>query len=111
MRADPADWEPTRATVARWSAVVGRLAQDAAPPAGHLWHAALRPGVRGLTTGRLGPALADGPSYELGFDFAAHELVATGGDGRRAAFALTDPETLNGFESRLDAALAEIGVG
>jgi hypothetical protein len=110
MRADPGNWEPTRATVARWSAVVGRLAQDAAPPAGHLWHAALRPGVRGLVTGRLGPALADGTSFELGFDFASHELVATGGDGRRAAIGLADPETLAGFEPRLAAALAEIGV-
>ncbi|MEL6442737.1 MAG: DUF5996 family protein [Bacteroidota bacterium] len=80
-----ADWEPTYATLHRWTQIVGKVRLAAMPWTNHAWHTPLYVTPRGLSTG-LVPH--DAASFELAFDFVDHRLHLTTEDGRAASFNL-----------------------
>ena len=101
------DWETTRDMLHLAAQVVGKVKLASTPPRNHLWHAALYPGVTGLTTGRIGL----GPlRFALDLDLVAHELVLRTGDGGRDGFALGDGLSVAEFDRRLHELLANAGV-
>jgi len=101
------DWETTRDTLHLWAQVVGKVKLASTPPSNHLWHAALYPGVCGLTTGRVGLGRL---RFSIEVDLVAHELAVRAGDGRTAAFALEDGLSVADFDRRLHELLERFGV-
>jgi hypothetical protein len=97
------DWEATRDTLHLWLQVVGTVKLGTAAPRNHLWHAALYPGVRGLTTGRLGRGAV---RFAIEVDLVDHRLAVRSGDGREGAFELADGLSVAEFDRRLRALLA-----
>ena len=101
-------WQTTRDTLHLWAQVVGKVKLASTPPRNHLWHAALYPGVTGLTTGRIGL----GPlRFALDLDLVGHELVLRTGDGARDGFALADGLSVAEFDKRLHELLHRAGLG
>jgi hypothetical protein len=99
-------WEPTKLTLHLWAQIVGKVMLATAAPRNHWWHAALHPGVRGLTTGRLDH---DGRTFAIDFDFVDHAVRARTLE-RTEGFALDDGLSVAGFDERLHSLLAELGV-
>jgi hypothetical protein len=101
-----ADWRPTKDTLHLYAQIVGKVRLATAPPRNHWWHVPLYVDVRGLTTGPLRGAT----TFEIAFDLVGHELVARTIDRNTSAFPLVDGLSVAGFDVRLHAALAELGV-
>jgi hypothetical protein len=89
-----------------WLQIVGKIRLVQTPWINHSWHVTLRVSARGLTT----PLIAHGAlSFQIEFDFIAHQLQIEVSDGRRAGFAL-EPQTTAAFYRRLMGALADLGL-
>jgi hypothetical protein len=99
-----AAWEPTKWTLHLWAQIVGKVMLATAAPRNHWWHAALRPDVRGLTTGRLD---RDGRTFAIDFDFVDHALQVRTAE-RTEGFPLEDGLSVAGFDERLHGLLARL---
>jgi hypothetical protein len=102
-----ADWRATRDTLHLFTQVLGKIRLATTAPRNHWWNVPLYVDVRGLTTRRLHHR---GTTFEITIDFVDHALVVRTGDGRASAFALGDGLSVSGFDERVHAALAELGV-
>lgn len=73
-----ASWRDTCATLHMWTQIAGKIRLACTPLVNHWWNVPLYVTARGLTTSRIpyGPR-----SFELRFDFLAHELVLETSDG------------------------------
>jgi hypothetical protein len=100
------DWRDTRDTLHMWTQIVGKIRLKLAPPVNHWWGAALQLCARGLTTL---PMPYGGASFEMMFDFCAHELQIRTSDNRMAVVTLA-PRTVADFYAATMRALAELGV-
>ena len=78
-------WEDTRATLHRWTQIVGKTRLALSPPENHYWHVTLYVTSRGLTTS---PIPHRGRTFEIEFDFIDHELIARTSDGGRGRIPL-----------------------
>jgi len=101
-----AAWEPTKQTLHLWLQIVGKVKLAATPKRNHWWHAALQPGVRGLTTGRM--RLHD-TAFAIDLDFVAHELRVRAADGRTESLRLEDGLSVATFDAQLHALLRSLG--
>jgi len=101
-----AQWEPTRATLHMWTQIVGKIRLALAPYANHFWQVPLYVGPRGLTTSAIP---YDGESFEIRFDFLAHELVLEKSDGVVRSLRLA-PRSVADFHAELLATLRAIGI-
>ena len=100
-----ADWQPTAAALHLYLQIVGKYRLARSPWVNHSWHATLYVTPRGLTTSMI----PDGSGgIEVSFDFAAHVLRGTCGDGRALEFAL-QPMTVAEFHGRFRDMIAELG--
>jgi len=100
------DWQPTYATLHRWTQMVGKIRLAAMPALNHSWHVTLYVTPRGLTT--LAMPHASG-AFQIDFDFVAHELRIGTDAGSVRALALR-PRTVADFHAELMATLAAMDI-
>jgi hypothetical protein len=82
-----ADWEPTYATLHRWTQIVGKTRLALAPMQNHWWHVTLYLTARGLTT--LPMPYGD-RTLDVEFDFVDHMLVLRTSDGATRTLPLVE---------------------
>src|SRR5262245_30098779 len=99
-------WPDTLATLHMWTQIVGKIRLKLAPPVNHWWGAAFQLSARGLTT--LSTPY-EGGSFEMTFDFCAHELQIRVNDTRMKAVKL-QPKSVADFYADTMAALAGLGI-
>lgn len=102
-----AGWRPTKETLHLFAQIVGKVRLATTPPRNHWWHASLYVDVRGLTTG---PMRRGDTTFDIALDLVDHQFVVQTMDGRTRTFALKDGLSVAEFDSRLHAALTDLGV-
>ncbi len=103
----PSDsWQPTRDTLHLWTQIVGKVRMAHAPLVNHWWNVTLYVTPTGLTTTSI-PYGAR--SFQIDFDFNAHELVVTTSDGQRGSVVL-EPKTVADFYAEVMRTLDDLGL-
>lgn len=100
------DWKDTCATLHMWTQVVGKVRLALAPMTNHWWQVALYVTCRGLTTS---PIPYGTRMFQIDFDFVAHRLSITTGDGVSESFALT-PRPVAEFYREVMGRLHALGI-
>ncbi len=72
------EWQPTAETLHMWTQIVGKIRLALAPWVNHSWHVTLYLTSRGLTTSPIPHGFH---TFEIRFDFVAHELRILKSDG------------------------------
>jgi hypothetical protein len=90
-------WIETCATLHLWTQIVGKIRLTQSPWVNHSWHATLYVTARGLTTS---PIPHGNRTFQIDFDFIAHQLILTTNDGATARLAL-EPQSVATFYKRL----------
>lgn len=101
------DWTETRETLHRWMQVVGKVRLAQAPMVNHWWQVTLYVTPRGLTTSAM-PS-GDGGTFEIEFDFCAHQLRITVEGGAQREIAL-EPKSVATFYAEVLDALGSLGL-
>ncbi|NUP13000.1 MAG: hypothetical protein HOW73_43730 [Polyangiaceae bacterium] len=101
-----ADWTATRDTLQMWTQIVGKLKVALSPFQNQLWHTALHPTGRGLTTQ---PIPYDDGVFETSFDFLDHNLVIVTSSGGRKVVPLYE-RTVASFYEEVMGCLASLGI-
>jgi hypothetical protein len=99
-------WHDTCATLHLWAQIVGKVRLARTPWLNHSWHATLYVTDTGLTTSPI-PHAAQ--SFEIAFDFIAHELDLSTSSGTRRKIQLR-PRTVADFYAEVMSALDELAV-
>jgi hypothetical protein len=99
-------WKDTCTTLHLWTQVVGKVRLALTPWLNHSWHVPLYISARGLTTS---PIYHGHLSFELEFDFIAHDLVLSTSHGTRKTLALK-PQTVADFHQAVMSLLKEEGI-
>ena len=76
-------WSDTLATLHMWTQIVGKVRLVQSPWVNHSWHVTLYVTASGLTTS---PIPYGTRTFEMEFDFIAHQLAITTGEGRTQQF-------------------------
>ncbi|HEX4410746.1 MAG TPA: DUF5996 family protein [Xanthobacteraceae bacterium] len=99
-------WQDTAATLQLWTQIVGKVRLALTPLVNHWWNVTLQVSARGL----VAPAMpyANG-TFDVIFDFCAHELVIETNDGRAESFALA-PMTVADFYAEFMQRLHRLGI-
>jgi hypothetical protein len=100
------DWVDTRETLHLWTQIVGKLRLEGATPVNHWWHVTLAVTERGLSTM---PIPHPGGSFQIDFDFLAHQLRVTLEDGRTEILPLR-PQSVAQFYGELMDLLSALGI-
>src|SRR5260370_36862512 len=90
-------WSDTCATVHMWAQIVGKIRLAQSPWVNHSWHTTLYVTSRGLTTS---PIPHRARTFQIDFDFLAHELVIQASDGQVSTLPLA-PQSVAAFYRRL----------
>jgi hypothetical protein len=99
-------WKDTCDTLHLWTQIVGKIRLARTPWLNHSWHVALYLNARGLTTSPI----PDGTrSFEIQFDFIAHELVVAVSDGQLRRQSLK-PQSVADFYADTMRLLAELNI-
>jgi hypothetical protein len=101
------EWEGTKETLHRYVQIVGKIRLRSSPHRNHWWHVPLYVSSRGLTTG---PMPYREVTFEISFDFVAHELEISTSAGGRMSFALREGLSVAGFYANLFAGLGVLGI-
>lgn len=101
------EWKDTYATLHLWTQIVGKVRLALSPPVNHWWHVPLYVTARGLTTS---PIPHGARTFEIEFDFFAHNLVVRVSDGTVRALPL-GPRSVADFYGDFMAALKSLGLG
>ena len=99
-------WSDTCATLHMWLQIVGKIRLVQSPWTNHSWHVTLYVGPRGLTTSAIP---YDQRSFEIVFDFIAHELVVETSDGAAARIPL-EPQSVATFYRRVMDEMGRLGL-
>lgn len=99
-------WKDTYATLHMWTQVVGKIRLALAPLINHWWQVTLYVTSRGLTTS---PIPYGTRTFQIDFDFLAHELHIDTGEGERRTLPL-EPRSVADFYHRTMAALHALGI-
>src|SRR5437868_9146287 len=100
------EWKDTYATLHMWTQVVGKIRLAQTPLVNHWWNVPLYVTARGLTTSAM-PYNAR--TFEIEFDFIAHELIIKCDDGATQSIALV-PRSVADFYHAVMAALSALGI-
>jgi len=100
-------WEDTYATLHLWTQVVGKIRLASTPLVNHWWNITFQVTSRGFTTL---PMVYQGTSFEIIFDFVAHELRIECADGRSKSI-LLQPRSVADFYQLLMKNLADLNIG
>lgn len=90
-------WQDTGATLHLWSQIVGKIRLAASPWLNHSWNVSLFVTSRGLTTS---PIPHGTRTFQIDFDFLAHELRITTSDGKSGVIPL-EPQSVAAFYRRV----------
>jgi Family of unknown function (DUF5996) len=101
-----AQWKPTYETLHRYTQIIGKVRLALSPMVNHWWHVALYVTSRGLTTS---PIPYGQRTFEIEFDFLAHELAVTTSDGETRIRELSS-EPVSEFYRETLATLHELGI-
>lgn len=101
-----ADWQETCTALHLWTQVVGKVRLAKTPWLNHSWHVTLYVTPRGLTTSPI----PDGArSFEIVFDFVAHELRIETSDAAGREVSLR-ARSVADFYAEVRAALEQLGI-
>src|SRR5438128_2357211 len=99
-------WSDTHATLHMWLQIAGKVRLVQSPWVNHSWHVTLYVTPRGLTTS----AIPYGDrTFEIAFDFLAHQLLVTSTDGGTGRVPL-EPQSVARFYRQLMEALAKVDI-
>jgi len=90
-------WKDTYATLHMCTQIVGKIRLVQSPWVNHSWHATLYVTSKGLTTG---PVPYQNRTFQIDFDFIAHELVVQSSDGHSGRV-LLQPQSVATFYANL----------
>src|SRR5260370_10856281 len=99
-------WSDTCATLHMWTQIVGKIRLAQTTWTNHSWHVTLYVTANGLTTS---PIPYGARSFEIAFDFIAHELRILTSDGGRGRVPL-EPQSVATFYRRPLEDLARLGL-
>ena len=102
-------WSETCATLHLWTQIAGKIRLAQSPWVNHSWHVTLYVTARGLTTS---PIPHGHRTFQIDFDFIAHQLVvqsSDGGIGGMGGFPL-EPQSVASFYRRLMDELEKLGL-
>lgn len=99
-------WKDTYATLHMWMQVVGKIRLALAPMINHWWQVPLYVTSRGLTTS---PIPYGTRTFQIDFDFLAHELRIDASSGERRSLAL-EPRSVADFYRQTMAALRALDI-
>jgi hypothetical protein len=100
-------WQPTRDTLHLWTQVIGKIRLANTPLINHWWNVPLYVSSRGLTTSLI--PHAGGRSFQIDFDFHAHQLLITTTDGVARSLPL-EPRTVADFHATVLSHLDDLGL-
>jgi hypothetical protein len=100
------EWRETCATLHMCSQVVGKIRLAQTPLVNHWWNVPLYLTARGLTTSAMPYAER---TFEIEFDFIAHQLLISASDGATRTLAL-EPRTVADFYRDVMALLRELDI-
>lgn len=100
-------WRDTYATLHMWTQIVGKVCLALTPRVNHFWNIAFQVSSRGLAT----PAIpcGGGRTFNITFDFTAHQLTAQCSDGQSRSIPLTARSVAVFYQDTLRM-LGELGV-
>lgn len=98
-------WKDTLETLHLWTQMVGKVRLTLSPWVNHSWHVTLYVTSRGLSTS---PIAYGTRTFEIEFDFLAHELAISTAEGRSARMPL-EPQSIASFYARLMERLSSLG--
>ena len=101
------EWEPTKDTLHRYAQIVGKIRLWSGARRNHWWNVTLYVSSRGLTTG---PNPYGDETFEVFFDFVAHELRVAVSTGATFSFTLEDGMSVADFYRELLAGLGALGI-
>src|SRR6266481_5185569 len=101
-----AQWRDTCETLHLFTQIVGKIRLKRSPWLNHSWHVALYVTTRGLSTS---PIPDGGRTFQIDFDFIAHQLEISTSDGGQRQFALAG-QSVASFYGAVMAALGELGI-
>jgi hypothetical protein len=99
-------WADTYATLQLWTQIVGKIRLVQSPWVNHSWHVTLYVTARGLTTSPIPHGIR---TFQIDFDFIAHQLVLLSSDGGTGGFAL-EPQSVATFYGRLMDEMEKLGL-
>jgi hypothetical protein len=99
-------WADTCATLYLWTQVIGKIRLAHAPMINHWWQVPLYVTARGLTTSLMP---YDSRSFQIDFDFCAHQLVFRSTDGAVDKMPLA-PRTVADFYAEVMSRLRALGL-
>jgi hypothetical protein len=99
-------WKDTQATLHLWTQIVGKIRLVQTPWTNHSWHVPLYVTARGLTTS---PIPYGTRTFEIAFDFLAHELRIRTGDGTMESLQLA-PRPVADFYQEVLGRLGALGI-
>lgn len=97
-----AEWQDTKATLHRFTQIVGKIRLAAGIRRNHWWHVPFHLTGRGITTRPTGRA-DGGPIFTVDFDLVGHRLVVSSLDGREVAFPLQGQSVASFYRETLRA--------
>ncbi len=99
-------WRDTYATLHMWTQIVGKIVLALTPRVNQFWNVSLQVNARGLST----PALPYGErTFNITFDFVAHELVTRCSDGAAKSIPLA-ARSVAQFYGEVMQMLHELGI-
>lgn len=101
-----AEWESTCDTLHMWTQIVGKTRLTLAPLENHWWNVTLYVTPRGLSTS---PIPFGGETFEVQFDFVAHQLLLRTSEGKQLSIPLF-PRSVADFYSEYMASLRVLGI-
>ncbi|HEX5717883.1 MAG TPA: DUF5996 family protein [Thermoanaerobaculia bacterium] len=99
-------WADTSATLHLWTQIAGKIRLAQSPWVNHSWHVTLYVTARGLTTLPIPHGIR---TFQIDFDFVAHQLVVQSSDGGIGGFAL-EPQSVATFYRRLMDDMDKLGL-
>jgi Family of unknown function (DUF5996) len=99
-------WQPTYATLHMYSQVIGKIRLGLAPLVNHWWNVTLYVSPRGLTTSAIPYG---GGSFDITFDFLAHEVVIETSRGERRTLPLR-PRAVADFFADVTGTMRDLGI-
>lgn len=97
-------WRETCSALHLYLQIVGKYRLAHTPWLNHSWNATFYVTPRGLATSPI----PDGPGIEIRFDFLAHQVVGTCGNGHSISFDL-EPTTVATFHKKFVHLISELG--
>ncbi len=99
-------WQDTYQTLHLWTQIIGKIRLALAPKINHWWHSTLYVTTPGLTTG---PIPNGTRSFQITFDFLAHQLKIETSEGTTRSIALS-PRSVADFYQEVMNTLKDLGI-